>query len=373
MNDKKRECQVLAGLRRVLFLRALALTVAAIAIVLFLQELFRGHMANWIVDWLMYLLSTDQDSAAIFYFYKIRANMEVLIGIVILMFMLLLFWIMLYTFQSYFTQIVKGIDQIVDGDAPIVLLPELQLVEQKLNHVKSILCQRKQEAQEQEQKKNDFIVYLAHDIRTPLTCVIGYLSLLDENTELPAKQRNAYLHIVKEQCNRLERLVEEFFELTRYHLQDVPLDKRQINLCFMLDQLSEELYPLLTVSEKTIQNNIPTRIELSCDSDKLARAFSNILKNAIAYSADRSTILVSAQQVEDTVIVAFQNTGTIPKEALDTIFEKFFRLSAARSSAAGGTGLGLAIARDIITLHGGTIRAESAHGQTVFTVELPMC
>jgi len=372
LNDKKRECQVLSGLRRVLFLRALALTVAAIAIVLFLRELFRGHIGNWIVDWHMRLFSTDRESALMFYFYQIRANMEVLIGIVILVFMLLLFWMMLYTFQSYFTQIVQGIDQIVDGDPPIVLRPELKLVEQKLNHVKNILQQRKQDAQLQEQKKNDLIVYLAHDIRTPLTSVVGYLSLLDENADLPEAQRNAYLHIAKEKCNRLERLVEEFFELTRYHLQEVPLEKTPINLCFMLDQLSDELYPLLTASEKTIQNNIADHIELSCDADKLARAFSNILKNAIAYSEGHSTILISAQEINDTVVVAFQNAGTIPKEALDAVFEKFFRLSPARSSEAGGTGLGLSIAKDIITLHGGTIRAESSHGQTVFTVVLPL-
>lgn len=372
MNDKKTRRRDYAKLRRVLFTKTLILGALSVVCVLLLRELFRGRMANWIVNWLHRVASMDLETAVNFYFYQIRTNMEYLIGIVILIFILLLFWVLLHTFQSYFNRIVQGIDQILDGEDPILLPPELQFVEQKLNHAKQTLQRREHEAALQEQQKNDLIVYLAHDIRTPLTSVIGYLSLLDEEPGLSDAKKEKYIRISREKATRLEGLVNEFFELTRYHLQTVPLEKTRISLCYMLVQLADELYPQLTAAGKTIENTVDEQAEVYADADKLARAFDNILKNAIAYSDAQSVIRVSAHREADQILILFQNQGSIPTEALENIFEKFYRGNPARSSQTGGAGLGLTIARDIIALHGGSIRAESAGGQTVFTVSLPL-
>jgi len=361
-----------AKLRRILFLRASALTALATVFIWMLRALVQGKMANWLVFWIQRIFSLDRAAAILFYREHIRSpNLDYLIGVAILIFTLLLFWIQLNAFQHYFSQIVRGIDQILEGEAPITLPAELQFVEQKLNQTKQTLLLREQEVRQKEQQKNDLIVYLAHDIRTPLTSVVGYLSLLDENAALSDTQKQRYIHIAKEKANRLERLVSEFFELSRYHFQAVPLNKTHINLCYMAVQLSDELYPQLAAARKSIKIEIAEHIDLYGDADKLARAFNNLLKNAITYGAERDTIRISASETPNETIIAFENGGTIPQEELNAIFEKFYRLNPARSSETGGSGLGLAIAKDIITLHGGSIHAASAHGRIIFTVFLP--
>lgn len=372
MNDKKLRRQAFAKLRRILFFRVLALAVVAAACVLLIRDAVRGRMAEWLVNFIVRVFCVDRMQALAFYYDKIRGpNLDYLIGAVILIFMALLFWLQLRSFQAWFMQIVTGIDQIVDGQAPIVLPAELKFVEQKLNHAQQTLRQREQQTQLLQQQKDDLIVYLAHDIRTPLTSVVGYLSLLDEHEDLPGEQKQKYIRIARQKANRLERLVDEFFELTRYHFQRVPLKKTRINLCYMLVQLSDELYPQLIAAGKTIENDVGEQLEVYGDADKLARAFNNILKNAIAYGEAHSTIRVSAREQQGRLLVAFENEGSIPQQELETIFEKFYRVNPARSSKTGGAGLGLAIARDIVTLHGGTVCAESGGGRTVFTVSLP--
>ncbi len=372
MNEKKELRRGFAKLRRILFLRALCLTALATAAVLLLRELARGHLANWLVHWIGVLFSMNREQALQFYYNRIRSpNLDYCIGVIILLFMALLFWLQLRSFQSYFMQIARGIDRIVDGQGPISLPPELEFVEHKLNLAKQALQRREAESRLQEQQKNDMIVYLAHDIRTPLTSVIGYLSLLDENRALPEQARRKYLHIVREKANRLEQMVCEFFELTRYHLQAVPLAKTQSNLCYLLVQLSDELYPLLQKTGKAVELQVDEGITLWGDAEKLARAFNNLLKNAVAYGAPGGAIRVSASEDAAFLHLVFQNPGSIPASQLEKIFEKFYRTDPARASDTGGAGLGLAIARDIIRLHGGELRAESDAETTRFLVTLP--
>ncbi|MPN11689.1 Signal transduction histidine-protein kinase BaeS [bioreactor metagenome] len=189
---------------------------------------------------------------------------------------------------------------------------------------------------------------------------------------MPTEQKAKYVGIALEKAYRLEKLISEFFEITRYNLQYVPLNKENINLCYMMVQIADETYPQLAASGKQIQTDIKEDIIVYGDSEKLARVFNNILKNAIAYSDNGSTIYITAQAEPDKVVIRFKNQGTIPQNQLSSIFEKFYRLDTARSSATGGAGLGLAIAKDIISLHGGAIRAQSDNEYTTFSVELPV-
>ena len=135
-------------------------------------------------------------------------------------------------------------------------------------------------------RKNDLITYLAHDLKTPLTSVIGYLSLMEEVPEMPAEQRVKYVHITLDKALRLERLINEFFEITRYNLQQIVLEKESLDLSFMLVQMADEFYPILSDHGNTLklQGTNEESIMVYGDGDKLARVFRNILKNAIAYS-----------------------------------------------------------------------------------------
>lgn len=222
------------------------------------------------------------------------------------------------------------------------------------------------------QRKNDLITYLAHDLKTPLASVIGYLSLLEEAPDMPAEQKAKYTGVALNKANRLEELINEFFDITRFNLQTIVLNKGDIKLAFMLRQMADEFYPLLAPQGRKAEIHVPESLVITGDADKLARVFNNILKNAIAYSYENSVIDISAGLQGEDVIITFVNHGDpIPSQKIDTIFEKFYRLDSARSTDSGGAGLGLAIAKEIVTAHGGTITAESSRERTVFTVKLP--
>jgi len=205
-----------------------------------------------------------------------------------------------------------------------------------------------------------------------LTSVIGYLSLLDEAHDMPPEQKAKYVGITLEKAYRLEQLINEFFEITRFNLQTIVLNKEKINLLFMLQQMADEFYPMLAPQEKQVSVNVPDGLTLWGDADKLARVFNNILKNAIAYSYENNVIDISATQQDKSIVITFTNQGNpIPREKLETIFEKFYRLDSARSTNTGGAGLGLAIAQEIVTAHDGSISVESNPENTTFTVKLP--
>lgn len=246
----------------------------------------------------------------------------------------------------------------------------------EMAEIKASMQRQEQLQREEAGRKNDLITYLAHDLKTPLTSVVGYLSLLEEVPEMPAEQRVKYVHITLDKALRLERLINEFFEITRYNLQQIVLEKESVNLSFMLVQMTDEFYPILQnhgnalLLERSCQEE---NITVYADGDKLARVFRNILKNAIAYSYPDTEIRVGSRTEGGRVRIFFTNRGkTIPRQKLDSIFEKFYRLDDARSTNDGGAGLGLAIAREIVTLHGGVITAESRNEVTTFTVELPL-
>ena len=300
-------------------------------------------------------------------------NIEVITLIVILIFLIILLKLSISWFTKYFDEVSAGVDKLAkESDEEIKLSPELDFMKNKLNQIKGNLEKQKKAVIDAEQRKNDLVIYLAHDIKTPLTSVIGYLSLLDEAPDMPAKQKAKYVGITLKKAYRLEQLINELFEITRFNLRTIVLNKEKINLLFMLQQMTDEFYPMLTPHGKQVSVNVPEGFTLYGDADKLARVFNNILKNAIAYSYENSVIDISATQQDKNVVITFTDHGKpIPPQKLDTIFEKFYRLDSSRSSDTGGAGLGLAIAKEIVTAHNGTITAESNEERTVFTVKLP--
>lgn len=245
-------------------------------------------------------------------------------------------------------------------------------VEIALKDIKHEVFKDKQQAALAESRKNDLVMYLAHDLKTPLTSVIGYLSLLDECPELTKEQRAKYIGISLDKAYRLEQLINEFFEITRFNLSSVTIEKNRIDLSMMLMQISDEFYPMLSQKGLRVEVDLKEKIVMLADADKMARVFDNLLKNAVNYCYENSIIRIGARIIENKVVIVFRNQcDEIPKEKLDRLFEKFFRMDSSRASSTGGSGLGLAISKNIVELHGGTLSAKSSPSHTDFTIVMP--
>lgn len=313
---------------------------------------------------------------AAFYYYSdhFRGNKEIFFAVAVLLIFTVLMVRIFRWVTGYFREVNQGIESLLaDDEKQIQLSPEMLPFERKLNSVKQTLAERKMETALAEQRKDELVMYLAHDIRTPLTSVIGYLNLLEEDPNMPPEQRAARVHIVLEKAYRLETMVNEFFEITKYKSQKITLSKETIDLYYMLVQLSDELSPVLAPRGNTVTLHLDENLTIEADPEKLARVFNNILKNAASYSFPHTEIVISAEKLEHEVIIRFQNSGEdIPNEALASLFNKFYRVDQSRSSDTGGTGLGLAIAKEIVTLHGGTISASSKNHVFTFIVSLPL-
>ena len=309
--------------------------------------------------------------------YGLGENYPLLVGIALLLCILLLFVIFVFAkrYMKPFQDIDRQLDALLSDDSSeIHLSKELASTEQKIVALRQAMEKRLFVAQLAEQRKNELVMYLAHDIRTPLTSVVGYLNLLDEAKDMPEEQREKYTHITLDKANRLEKMINEFFEITRYSLQQIQLDKGTVYLCFMLVQLTDELLPVLARNGNTAVIKMDNEdITVYGDREKLARVFNNILRNAAAYSYPNTEIVISAEEHDGNVEIKFCNQGKmLSPEKLETIFDKFYRMDDARSSDSGGTGLGLAISKEIITLHGGTVRAESENDTVTFIVTIPI-
>lgn len=249
---------------------------------------------------------------------------------------------------------------------------ELREFSGKLKDFKYELKVNEQARKQAEQQKNDLVVYLAHDLKTPLTSVIGYLSLLEEAEELSTAQRAKYIGIALEKAYRLEQLINEFFEITRMNLQTIPTQKVPVNLTILLVQIINEFYPMLEEKRMNVIENIEQEIVVFADADKLARVFDNLFRNAVNYSFDETSIVCTAYKQEDYVFISLKNKGAqIPKEKLNYLFDKFYRLDNSRQSSTGGAGLGLAIAKQIVEAHNGTVEATCNDGITEFLIKLP--
>lgn len=246
-------------------------------------------------------------------------------------------------------------------------------VEGALNRVRDRERKVQQALRDESHRKDDLVTYLAHDLRTPLASVVGYLSLLQEAPELPVEQRARFTGVALDKAHRLDALIEEFFDITRFDFHDIVLTRAYVDLGLLLAQVADEFYPILNEQRKEAQVDIREDLTVLVDGDKMARVFNNIMRNAVAYSYEGSTITIEAGRQDDGgVRVRFINQGDpIPAAKLKVIFEKFYRLDAARATNRGGAGLGLAIAKEIIAAHGGTVACESTPEHTIFTIELP--
>lgn len=286
-------------------------------------------------------------------------------------------WIILTTYfikkaLGYLDETIQATNQLVtEPERPIHLSTNLVDVENEMNEIRERNLLDQRAAKEAEQRKNDLIVYLAHDLRTPLTSVIGYLTLLREEPQLSTDLRARYTNIALEKAERLEQLIGEFFEITRFNLTSMTLEKEEVDLSVMLEQLSYEFLPVMQEKQLTWKLSLQKEVHCLIDSEKMERAFDNLIRNAINYSYENTKLHLSLNIVDEKISIQLTNRGkTIPKEKLTRIFEPFYRIDTARQTTTGGTGLGLPITKEMIELHGGTIHVESEGNEIVFTIYL---
>ena len=372
--ERKQKRHDYAALKRKIFKRILIAAVCAVIAITALRMISYGRMGDWIVNTFSSVFRIDWDSASKVYHFGIRNYLEVLFAAAIIVLIVVGFRLVVTSFTAYLDEITEGIDCLsCDQDEEIKLSPELGFVENRLRNLQQKLVRKEQQARQSEQRKNDLVTYSAHDIRTPLTSSLGYLILLDGNPDLPADERKKYVGIALAKTRELDSMISELFEITRYNLHDISLEKVSIDLYSMLLQMREEHYPQLHAGNKKLQLDMDENISVYGDAEKLARAFHNLLKNAIAYSMPDSDIIVTAQLSEDTIMINFQNKcDPIPQEKLTRLFDPFFRMDGSRATDATGAGLGLAITKEILALHGGTICAENTDGGIRFAITLPV-
>lgn len=360
-------------LKSKIYVRFFSLTVVAVVIVFVLYKLVWQRRGGDFVLQVLLWFGLNRDAAENIYQHYFRNSTDIIwIAAVALIFLVMLHFFLNW-FTKYFTSINHGIDALLDEDDTQIRLPaEMSATEKTLNTVKDTLRQRKKAAREAEQRKNDLITYLAHDIHTPLTSVIGYLSLLKESPDMPKDKAKAYLDISLDKSLQLEKLVNEFFEITKYNLQEITLDKHDTDIYYMLLQLTDEFYPVLKNHGNSIELNADENLSGCVDAEKLARVFGNIIRNAVSYSYPDTVITIKAKKADGNIVIDFSSKGrTVPKGKLELVFEKFFRSDESRTTGTGSAGLGLAIAKEIVTLHGGTICAASENEITTFTVSIP--
>ena len=273
--------------------------------------------------------------------------------------------VIIYKFISKYVnsinEVYNSLDLILKENNETIKLPsEVNEFTEKLNDIKNDYITSKNNAKEAEQKKNDLIMYMAHDLKTPLTSIIGYLTLLNDEKNISKELQEKYIKIALDKSLRVEELTNQFFDITRYNLHSMPINKTELNITYLLKQLIDECYPMLEKNNLKCVLNAPDKVNYLGDGDKLARAFGNLLKNAISYSYKDTVIEINVTEELDKLYITFRNKGAkIPDYKLEKIFEKFYRGDESRTSSTGGAGLGLAITKEIIELHSGKISVKN--------------
>ena len=359
-------------LLQTVFVTALTVLVGGFLLRYVIDGIYNDKIADAIIK-LMMDLGVKEQKAIDLYWQLLAHNKDFFTIVGFLLLFALFFYIALSKMTKYLDQVGDGIENIAsDSTEPIRLITELKPIEIRLNEIKAKLKSQELESIEGEKKKNDLVLFLAHDLKTPLTSIVAYLSMLDSHQDMDEEERAKYTHIALEKSMRLGELINEFFDITRYNLQDIELEPVEIDLSFMLEQIADELYGVLQEKSLVCEVDVEENLLVYGDPDKLARVFDNILRNAVAYCYENSKIEIHAQMKRDDIEIIFINEGNkIPGDMLQTIFEKFYRVDGSRSSGTGGAGLGLAIAKEIVELHGGRIRAKSDDMRTQFIVTLP--
>ncbi len=288
------------------------------------------------------------------------------------------FGVLQYRDIRYLRRISTALRDVSEGNfnrhVPVIGDDELSDIALQLNHLTEELRILVEKEKEAEQTKNDLITNVAHDLRTPLTSIIGYLDLIMKMPQMEEEKRQAYLKIVYDKSRQLQKMIEDLFGFTKLNYGKQTASMQPVDIVRLMGQLIDEFYPVF--EQNNMNYEFKTQISsqmIMGDGVLLARLFDNLLNNAVKYGKDGKQIVVDIRMRGKFVAISIVNYGkVISAKDLERIFDKFYRAEHSRSSQTGGTGLGLAIAKNITLLHNGMIRAQSSLEGTVFEVELPI-
>lgn len=249
---------------------------------------------------------------------------------------------------------------------------ELASLARNINFMAQELQNKIEEERRAEKTKNELITNVSHDLRTPLTSIMGYLRLLRDDQNVEESKRLDYVQIAFNKSEKLKSLIEDLFEYTKINNDGHRLHRETVCLNEMIEQLTEEWIGDAEKNHIVLRTELPNeRINVFIDPDKMVRVFENLLSNAIKYSYSPGEVTVKMNAVDASVVIAVENRGElIPPEELSRLFERFYKVDQSRNSMSSGSGLGLAIAKSIVDLHGGEIWAESDGEQIRFLLKL---
>lgn len=302
-----------------------------------------------------------------------------LVGLMVLIDIWVVYWRLMRRYRQYqLHHIIDELHYIAQGHfdhrIPFKLKGDQQHVVTSVNSLVDSAIQSMDDERKIEQSKDELITNVSHDLRTPLTSIIGYLGLIEDKQYHNDEDLLKYTHTAYEKAKQMKALVEDLFEYTKVRQTEAPVNIINVNLDQMLEQLAASFE--LEASKKDIKmlsNTKPANLMIEADAEKLGRVFSNLIANGLKYGQGASYIKLEARQKGDNVVVQVSNDGApIPQKSLEHLFERFYRVEESRSKATGGTGLGLAIVQSIVDLHHGKVHAESNEKETSFIVELPM-
>ena len=294
-------------LLQAMFITSVTVLVGSLILVYFVDGVYNDSFANIFLKF-MRLIHIDEENAISLYWNWIGHNKLAFMVIGFLALFALFAYIGISNLTKYLDQIGDGIESILsDSDEPIELITELKPLEERMNEIKTTLRRQEKEAEEMEQKKNDLVLFLAHDLKTPLTSVVAYLTMLEEHPDMTVEERARYTHISLEKAIRLGELINEFFEITKFNLHGITLELVELDLGMMLEQIADELYAVLQGKGLECKVDVQEDLLIMADPDKLARVFDNILRNAIAYCKANTVISIRCHGDKKAVNIIFEN------------------------------------------------------------------
>lgn len=281
--------------------------------------------------------------------------------------------------QMQLRHIITELHYIADGHfshrIPFSVKGEMQRVILSINSLVDSTIKAMEDERRIEKSKDELITNVSHDIRTPLTSIIGYLGLIEDHQYQNKEDVLKYTHIAYLKSKQMKSLVDDLFEYTKVRQTDTPLKLQQLNIGAMLEQIGASFELEGQKKQMEISVKIPDEsLIIEADPEKLARVFNNLVTNALKYGKGGKNIYLSVEnQNNQSVKIVIANDGEpIPEKSLNQVFNRFYRVESSRSKETGGTGLGLAIAQSIIELHHGTIKVESNQDLTSFIMQLPL-
>ena len=280
--------------------------------------------------------------------------------------------------QMQLRHVIEELHYIADGHfdhrIPFVVKTDLQKVIDSINALVDSTVASMEEERQIEQSKDDLITNVSHDIRTPLTSIIGYLGLL-KSSELNEDQTK-YIQIAYDKALQMKALAEDLFEYTTLRSStNNKLVLAPLHVNSMLEQVAAGFE--LEAEKKNIAFNVVTRprdLVIDADAKMIVRMLNNLISNALKYGRGATEINLIANKVNNEFVeLRVENNGEqIPKKSLQKIFDRFYRVESSRNLKTGGTGLGLAITKSIVDLHGGNIKRQSTSELTSFIIQLPL-